>query len=88
MLNRFVYFSQSELEILVGLLKKLRQNNKMSTSDKVENQEYFDLDEVLESEVKFGKYQVKQFLLIAFPIFLNGIFSNAYIFTAGTLNYR
>lgn len=50
--------------------------------------EYFDLDEVLDAEVKFGKYQIVQFLLIAFPIFLNGIFSSSYIFTAGTLNYR
>lgn len=49
---------------------------------------YFDLDEVLDDEVKFGKYQIVQFLLIAFPIFLNGIFSSSYIFTAGTLNYR
>lgn len=50
--------------------------------------EYFDLDEVLDSEVKFGKYQIAQFLLIAFPIFLNGIFSSSFIFTAGSLNYR
>lgn len=50
--------------------------------------EYFDLDEVLESEIKFGKYQIFQFLLIAFPIFLNGIFTSSYIFTAGSLNYR
>lgn len=50
--------------------------------------EYFDLDEVLDSEIKFGKYQIFQFLLIAFPIFLNGIFTSTYIFTAGTLNYR
>lgn len=48
----------------------------------------FDLDEVLDAEVKFGKYQIVQFMLIAFPIFLNGIFSSSYIFTAGTLNYR
>jgi hypothetical protein len=52
-----------------------------------ENKETFDLDEVLE-EIKFGKFQIIVFALIAFPIFLNGIFSSAYIFTAGTLNYR
>lgn len=55
------------------------------TKDKTE---YFDLDEVLEEEVKFGKYQVIQFFLIGFPIFLNSIFCTSYIFTAGTLNYR
>lgn len=49
---------------------------------------YFDLDEVLEKEVKFGKFQVLIFFFIAFPIFLNGISSSSYIFTAGTLNYR
>lgn len=48
----------------------------------------FDLDEVLDGEVKFGTFQVLIFFLIAFPIFLNGIASNSYIFTAGTLNYR
>jgi hypothetical protein len=48
----------------------------------------FDLDEVLDKEIKFGKYQLLIFALIAFPIALNGIFSNAYIFTAGKLNYR
>lgn len=53
-----------------------------------DNKDYFDLDEVLEAEVKFGKYQIAQFLLIAFPIFLNGILSSSYIFTAGSLNYR
>lgn len=48
----------------------------------------FDLDETLDNEIKFGKYQLIIFGLIAFPIALNGIFSNAYIFTAGNLNYR
>ena len=48
----------------------------------------FDLDETLDNEIKFGKYQLVIFGLIAFPIALNGIFSNAYIFTAGNLNYR
>ncbi|CAG9808337.1 unnamed protein product [Chironomus riparius] len=48
----------------------------------------FDLDETLDNEIKFGKYQLIIFGLIAFPIALNGIFSNAYIFTAGSLNYR
>lgn len=53
----------------------------------VNQKEYFDLDEVLEKEIKFGKYQIVQFILIAFPIFLNGVYSS-YIFTAGNLNYR
>lgn len=48
----------------------------------------FDLDAVLDNEIKFGKYQIFIFILIAFPIALNGIFSNSYIFTAGSLNYR
>lgn len=48
----------------------------------------FDLDEVLDKEIKFGKYQLFIFALIAFPIALNGIFSNAFVFTAGNLNYR
>lgn len=56
-------------------------------TDEKNKREYFDLDEVLETEIAFGKYQIIQFLLIAFPIFLNGVY-NAYIFTAGTLNYR
>lgn len=61
--------------------------NELKTSDRLKS-DYFDLDEVLESEIKFGKYQIFQFLLIAFPIFLNGIFTSTYIFTAGTVNYR
>jgi hypothetical protein len=48
----------------------------------------FELDDVLDQEIKFGKYQLIIFALIAFPIALNGIYSNAYIFTAGNLNYR
>ncbi|KAG5672758.1 hypothetical protein PVAND_002855 [Polypedilum vanderplanki] len=48
----------------------------------------FDLDEVLDKEIKFGKYQIIIFVLIAFPITLNGVYSSAYIFTAGNLNYR
>lgn len=48
----------------------------------------FDLDETLDNEIKFGKYQIFIFLLIAFPIALNGIYSGAYVFTAGYLNYR
>jgi hypothetical protein len=48
----------------------------------------FDLDEILDNEVKFGKYQIMIFVLIALPIALNGIYSNAYIFTAGSVNYR
>lgn len=48
----------------------------------------FDLDCVLDNEIKFGKYQLLIFVLIALPLTLNGVFSNAYIFTAGTLNYR
>lgn len=57
-------------------------------SDTKDKEKYFDLDEVLEDEVKFGKYQIAQFLLIGFPIFLNAIFCSSYIFTASTLNYR
>lgn len=53
----------------------------------VKREEYFDLDTVLETEIKFGKYQIAQFFLIAFPIFLNGVYAS-YIFTAGNLNYR
>lgn len=49
---------------------------------------FFDLDDVLENEIKFGRFQIVIFFLIAFPIFLNGISSNSYIFTAGTVNYR
>lgn len=48
----------------------------------------FDLDATLDNEIKFGKYQMLIFVLIALPLTLNGIFSNAYIFTAGILNYR
>lgn len=48
----------------------------------------FDLDAVLDNEIKFGKYQWFIFLLIALPLTANGVFSNAYIFTAGYLNYR
>lgn len=76
--------------LLLFLLSIFVVSDKMSearTIGKVKK-EYFDLDDVLESEIKFGKYQIFQFLLIAFPIFLNGIFTSAYIFTAGTLNYR
>lgn len=49
---------------------------------------FFDLDDVLENEIKFGRFQIVIFFLIAFPIFLNGISSSSYIFTAGTVNYR
>lgn len=48
----------------------------------------FDLDEVLDREIKFGSFQILIFILMAFPIFLNGIASSSYIFTAGNLNYR
>lgn len=62
----------------------------MSTVEGVERdrKNYFDLDEVLETEIKFGRYQIVQLFLIGFPIFLNGIFCSSYIFTAGSLNYR
>jgi hypothetical protein len=48
----------------------------------------FDLDTVLEKEIKFGKYQILIFIIIALPIFMNGIYTGSYIFTAGSLNYR
>lgn len=58
------------------------------TGEKTGDESEFDLDAVLDNEIKFGKYQWLIFLLIALPLTLNGIFSNAYIFTAGSLNYR
>lgn len=58
------------------------------TQEKKSDESDFDLDAVLDNEIKFGKYQWIIFLLIALPLTLNGIFSNAYIFTAGYLNYR
>ncbi|CRK94736.1 CLUMA_CG008236, isoform A, partial [Clunio marinus] len=47
-----------------------------------------DLDNILENEVKFGKFQIIIILLIAFPIFLNGVQTITFIFAAGNLNYR
>lgn len=51
-------------------------------------EDHFDLDEVLEKEIKFGAFQISIFALISLPVFLNGIACSSYIFTAGTLNYR
>lgn len=58
------------------------------TSEKKLDDSDLDLDGVLDNEIKFGKYQLLVLLMISLPLTLNGIFSNAYIFTAGYLNYR
>lgn len=47
----------------------------------------YDLDAVL-AELKFGKFQIKLFLLIGFPILINAILSSGYIFTAAQIAYR
>ncbi|CAO1437133.1 unnamed protein product [Diamesa serratosioi] len=62
------------------------KSNKVNDHDN-HNDDEFNLDSLLD-EIKFGKYQMFIFVLIAFPIALNGIFSSSYIFTAGNLNYR
>lgn len=48
----------------------------------------FDLDTILQELGQFGKFQVKNYVLIAIPIALTACFSLNYIFTAGQLEYR
>lgn len=48
----------------------------------------FELDAILQELGQFGKFQVKNYILIAIPIALTACFSLNYIFTAGQLDYR
>ena len=59
----------------------------MSEEKKIEENE-FDLDSILDNEIKFGKYQWLIFLFIALPLVLSGVIGSSYVFTAGVLNYR
>ena len=59
----------------------------MSEEKKIEENE-FDLDSILDNEIKFGKYQYLILILISFPLILSGVMGGSYIFTAASLNYR
>lgn len=48
----------------------------------------FELDAILQELGQLGKFQVKNYILIAIPIALTACFSLNYIFTAGQLEYR
>lgn len=47
-----------------------------------------DLDEVLTEIGQFGRFQVRQYVLMTIPIIFNAFFTLSYVFTAGNVNYR
>lgn len=46
------------------------------------------LDNILVHIGQFGKYQMINYLILAFPMFLNSIFSVTYVFTASSVTHR
>lgn len=48
----------------------------------------FDIDVILLDLGEFGRYQIKNFILISIGIILLSAMSLSYVFTAGILQYR
>ncbi|XP_055701736.1 organic cation transporter protein-like [Phlebotomus papatasi] len=54
----------------------------------VNTNEEFDLDLLIQQIGPFGKYQLLNYLLICIPVTLTAMYSLAFVFTAGDLDYR
>ncbi|GBP83870.1 hypothetical protein EVAR_65689_1 [Eumeta japonica] len=52
------------------------------------NQNISDLDSIWERLGTFGKYNIVNYVLLLFPIYLAGMYGTGYVFEAPDLNYR